>query len=124
LVRHVAQDDVTYRAGVDIRGRKLEGPSVDIAGNSQVKGPTIVEFDGTRDLPSFLGGAKADAEAAAAAARAASSVDLAIFTANQAAADALPLPQRRRVMPQSPHKMRLHRKPKPQLPKRQQMPQH
>jgi hypothetical protein len=58
LVRHVARDDVTYRAGVDVRGRKLKGPSADISGNSQVKGPTIIEFDVTRDLRSFLGSSR------------------------------------------------------------------
>ncbi|MBT3765938.1 MAG: hypothetical protein HOF84_08780, partial [Rhodospirillales bacterium] len=72
LVRHVARDDVTYKAGVDVRGRRLKGPPADVGGGSGIKIPTIIEFDVTRDLRSFLGGPKADAEAAAKAAQAAS----------------------------------------------------
>jgi hypothetical protein len=83
LVRHVARDDVTYKAGVDVCGRKLKGPPADVGGGSPIKIPTIIEFDVTRDLRSFLGGAKADAEAAAKVAQAASSVSSAVTSATQ-----------------------------------------
>ncbi len=48
LVKHNPAPDVAYKAGVDVRGKKVAG--ADLGGSSPLKMPNVITFDMTKDL--------------------------------------------------------------------------
>ncbi len=64
LLVHTARPDVTYKPGVDVRGKKVASP--DYAGDIKLKLPDDYAFDIPVDLRRFMGGPAADAKAHAA----------------------------------------------------------
>jgi len=53
LVRHQARDDVAYKPGVDVRGKKVTG--ADLNGGSQLKLPKEFSFDLNIDIAKKYG---------------------------------------------------------------------
>jgi G:T/U-mismatch repair DNA glycosylase len=83
LVRHQARADVAYKPGVDVRGKKVA--PADLAGSFQMVLPDVFEFNVTKDLTAYLGGAEealaAQKAAALAAEKSATATDAAVSSA-------------------------------------------
>ncbi len=56
LVRHQASADVAYKPGVDVRGNAVV--PADISGGFTIPLPDVFEFNITKDLTAYLGGAE------------------------------------------------------------------
>lgn len=101
VIRHVARADVNYTPGVDVRGNPVA--PADATGGFTIPLPDVYEFNVTKDLSAYLGGAEeqlaAEQAAAIAADKANAATDAAVDSAelslagaqseyNDAAADA------------------------------------
>ena len=86
LLVHATRPDVTYKPGVDVRGRKVA--SADYAGDIKLKLPDNYAFDIPVDIRRFMGGPAADAKAESAAVIAADKATTAGTAAGTAATDA------------------------------------
>ncbi len=101
VIRHVARADVNYTPGVDVRGNPVA--PADATGGFTIPLPDVYEFNVTKDLSAYLGGAEeqlaAEQAAAIAAEKAVAATEAAVDSAelsltgakseyNDAAADA------------------------------------
>jgi hypothetical protein len=83
LLRHQPSGDVAYKPGVDARGKAVA--PADLSGGFKMVLPDVFEFNVTKDLTAYLGGAKeqleADKAAALAAEKSAAATDAAVSSA-------------------------------------------
>jgi len=83
VVRHQASADVAYKAGVDVRGNPVV--PADAGGGFTIPLPDVFEFNITKDLTAYLGGAKeklaADKATAIAAQKSVAATDAAVSSA-------------------------------------------
>ena len=87
VVRHQARADVTYKPGVDVRGKPVA--PADMAGGFTIPLPDVFEFNVTKDLRAYLDGPAeqlaADKAAALAAQKATTATDAAVASAKLSA---------------------------------------
>ncbi|MEX0694654.1 MAG: hypothetical protein WD075_09440 [Rhodospirillales bacterium] len=90
VVRHQASADVAYKPGVDVRGNAVA--PAEASGGFTIPLPDVFEFNITRDLAAYLGGAEdklaADKAAAIAGERSVSATDAALASAETSLAGA------------------------------------
>lgn len=90
VVRHQASADVAYKPGVDVRGNAVA--PADASGGFTIPLPDVFEFNITKDLTAYLGGAEdklaADKAAAIAAERSVAATDAALTSAETSLAGA------------------------------------
>ena len=90
VVRHQASADVAYKPGVDVRGNAVA--PADASGGFTIPLPDVFEFNITKDLTAYLGGAEdklaADKAAAIAAERSVTATDAALTSAETSLAGA------------------------------------
>ena len=83
LLRHQPSADVAYKPGVDARGKPVA--PADLPGGFKMVLPDVFEFNVTKDLSAYLGGAEeqlaADKAAALAAEKSAAATDAAVSSA-------------------------------------------
>lgn len=83
LLRHQPSGDVAYKPGVDVRGKAVA--PADLSGGFKMILPDVFEFNVTKDLSAYLGGAEeqlaADKAAALAAEKSAAATDAAVSSA-------------------------------------------
>ncbi|MEP2189339.1 MAG: hypothetical protein ABJK54_12615, partial [Alphaproteobacteria bacterium] len=85
VLRHQPSGDVAYKPGVDARGKPVA--PADLSGGFKMVLPDVFEFNVTKDLTAYLGGAEeqlaADKAAALAAEKSAAATDAAVSSATQ-----------------------------------------
>ena len=90
VLRHQPSGDVAYKPGVDARGKAVA--PADLSGGFKMVLPDVFEFNVTKDLTAYLGGAEdqlaADKAAALAAEKSAAATDAAVSSATQSLAAA------------------------------------
>ena len=83
MLRHQPSADVAYKPGVDVRGKKVA--PADLSGGFQMVLPDVFEFNVTKDLQAYLGGAEetlaAQKAAALAAQKSTAATDAAVSSA-------------------------------------------
>ena len=83
VIRYQQRADVAYKPGVDVRGKKVV--PADISGGFQMVLPDVFEFNVTKDLTAYLGGAEealaAEKAAALAAEKTITATDAAVSSA-------------------------------------------
>lgn len=90
VVRHQVSADVAYKPGVDVRGKAVA--PADLSGGFTIPLPDVYEFNITKDLSAYLGGAEdqlaADKAAALAAQKTTTATDAALSSAELSVAGA------------------------------------
>ncbi|MBB90760.1 MAG: hypothetical protein CMF68_07215, partial [Magnetovibrio sp.] len=85
VLRHQPSGDVAYKPGVDARGKAVA--PADLSGGFKMVLPDVFEFNVTKDLTAYLGGAEdqlaADKAAALAAEKSAAATDATVSSATQ-----------------------------------------